>query len=63
MNQNNNYIDMFKLLKNHDWELFKKKLNNLDEDFDINLRDDQNEYLLTYAVLYNRIDIIQLLID
>jgi ankyrin repeat protein len=57
------YISLFKLLKDHAWENFKKLLNNSDQDIDINMRDEQNEYLLTYAILFNKIDIIELLIE
>ena len=50
----NDYINLFKLLKDHEWDKFKKLLNNLDPDIDINMRDEQNEYLLTYAILFNK---------
>ena len=68
MNENNNqneniYIKLFNLLKNHEWEKFKKILNESYSEIDINMRDEQNEYLLTYAILYNKFDIIKLLID
>jgi ankyrin repeat protein len=59
----NDYINLFKLLKDHEWNKFKNLLNKLDPEIDINMRDEQNEYLLNYAILYNRMDIIKMLIE
>lgn len=57
------YIKLFKLLKSHKWTEFINYANTLDKDFDFNIRDNQNEYLLTYAILYNRFDIVKLLVE
>ena len=50
------------LIKNNDWETFKKYIND-NNDLDFNLRDDTQEYLLYYAILYNNLDIVKILID
>ena len=58
-------INLFKLLKNHEYDKFKKVIienKNILENI-INIRDETNTYLLTYAILYNQFDIIKLLID
>lgn len=53
---------LFDLLKKHNWDKFTEYINTLDN-ADLNVRDDQNNYLLTYAILYNKPDIVKLLID
>lgn len=53
---------LFELLKNHKWDEFIEYINST-EYIDLNIRDDQNNYLLTYAVIYNKPDIVKLLID
>lgn len=53
---------LFGLLKDHKWDEFSKYVSSI-EYIDLNIRDDQNNYLLTYAVLYNKPDIVKLLID
>lgn len=60
------YNKLFILLKNNEWEEFKNYLNNLINEhkiIDLNLRDDTNEYLLYYAILYNRIELVKLLVE
>ena len=57
------YINLFNLIKNHEFNELKKYLLNLDPSIDLNLRDEYNEYLLSYAILYNNLDIIKLIID
>lgn len=57
------YIKLFKLLKSHKWTEFINYTNKLHKDFDFNIRDNHNEYLLTYAILYNRFDIVKFLVD
>lgn len=59
MDINNN---LFNLIKIHKWDEFKKIINNA-KDFDSNLRDINNNYLIQYSILYNKPDITQLLID
>lgn len=54
--------ELFVLLKKHKWDDFIEKINN-ENVFDINITDEYNNYLLTYAVLFNKPDIVNLLID
>ena len=59
------YNNMFDMLKNHKYDKFIDILNSIDIDdimFDINIRDDQNNYFLTYAITLNQPDIVQMLI-
>ena len=53
--------DLFKLLKQHKWNEFKDIINK-QEDLDLNIRDKSNNYLIQYAILYNKIEIVELLI-
>jgi ankyrin repeat protein len=53
---------LFKLLKTNDLESFKDVLNS-DPTIDVNIRDENNNYLLTHAVNMANVTIIQLLID
>ena len=60
------YKLLFKLIKNHNISEFIKILKSIDHEdilFDINIRDDQNNYLLTYAITLNEIDATKLLIE
>jgi len=58
MNQNE-YL--FELIKTHKWtdivDFLKKN-----EDYDVNIRDEGNNYLINYAILFNKVDIVSLLI-
>lgn len=63
---NEKYQELFELLKNHKYDEFKKKLDEIDLTdvmFDINIRDDQNNYFLTYAVTLNEPDVVKLLLE
>lgn len=62
MDDNSVYIKLFDLIKNHKWKEFTTLLTSND-DIDINIRDDQNNYLITYAVTFNKKDIIKLLLE
>jgi ankyrin repeat protein len=56
---------LFKFLKSHKYSDLKDLLNNnknILEDI-INIRDDTNTYLISYAILYNQIDIVKILIE
>jgi len=63
-----NDIDMkyiFTLIKKHKLEelidIFRKKINlEIDIDIDLNIRDDTNNYIISYIVIYNRLDILKL---
>lgn len=54
--------DLFKLLKSNKLDEFSKLLNS-NTNVDCNIRDDNNNYLIQYAILYNSIDIVELLIN
>ena len=56
------YINLFNLIKTHKYDELKKYLENLDPSIDLNLRDEYNEYLLSYAILYNNLDLVKLII-
>lgn len=53
---------LFNLIKEHNFDDFKKEIDKLDEDFDVNIRDNTDNYLLTYAILFNKLDIVKLLL-
>lgn len=55
---------LFEYIKNDKWKDLEVAIENDTNNFlDLNMRDDQNNYLLTYAVLYNKVNIAKLLID
>lgn len=60
---------LFDLVKKQNWEEIREILikkdnkNNINNDIDVNIRDDSGNYILTYAVLFNKIDIVELLVD
>ena len=60
---NSDYINLFNLIKNHKYDELIKHLTNLDSSIDLNMRDEYNEYLLSYAILYNNLDLVKLIID
>ena len=55
-------ITLFKLLKNHEWDKFKELINKTEE-LDLNIRDNSNNYLLQYVILYNKSDLVELLLN
>ena len=60
------YNKLFTYLKNNEMEEFKLYFNNIiksNENIDLNLRDDTNEYLLYYTILFNRLDLVKLLVE
>lgn len=57
------YQLLFKFLKEHNWNKCIEYINNIDSSFDINVRDVQQNYFLTYAIIFNKIDIVSLLIN
>ena len=61
--KDNVYLLLFDLIKQNNWDKFKEHILLSNDDFDINIRDKQNNYFLTFAILHNRIDIIKLLLD
>lgn len=62
MDNNEIYVKLFDIIKKHEWDNFITTLNSFDE-IDVNIRDENNNHLITYAVLFNRPDIVQTLID
>jgi ankyrin repeat protein len=52
---------LFNYVRNHEWTKFKNLLES-DDTIDINTRDNQTNYLLTYAIRFNKIDIVELLL-
>jgi len=62
MDNNEIYVKLFDIIKKHEWDNFIKTLNSFDE-IDVNIRDENNNHLITYAVLFNRPDIVKTLIE
>lgn len=63
---NETYQEMFKLLKNNKYTEFITYVDKIEKDditFDINIKDIQNNYFLTYAISLNQPDIVKKLID
>ncbi|AYV83575.1 MAG: ankyrin repeat protein [Hyperionvirus sp.] len=58
----NENLKLFDLLKGQKWGEFEEYIGGI-EHVDLNIRDDQNNYLLTYAVLYDKPGIVRLLIE
>jgi ankyrin repeat protein len=52
--------ELFNLIKNHNYEEFKKRLN---KDIDLNLQDEYNNTLIHYAIIFNQEEIIKLLLS
>jgi ankyrin repeat protein len=52
---------LFSLIKGHKWEEFYKELKS-EKYEELNFKDDQENYLLTYAVMYNNIEACELLL-
>lgn len=63
MENKEQYITLFSLMKDNKWDEFKEYMDKMDLSFDINIRDDQNNYLLTYATIFNKPDIVNLLLN
>jgi ankyrin repeat protein len=60
------YKELFSMLKSHNITGFVRLLNSIDHTdilFDINVRDEQQNFLLTYAINLNQVDIVKLLIE
>lgn len=67
MDYNEKYHELFEMLKTRKYSEFIKSLDEIpDSDigviFDINIRDDQDNYFLTYAVTLNEINIVNKII-
>ena len=57
-----NNIILFDYVKNHKWDKFVDLLKK-DESIDINIRDSNFNYLIQYAIMFNKKDITTLLIN
>lgn len=57
----NTNIILFDMIKEHQWEKFIEYLKS-NEDVDVNIRDDTDNYLINYAILFNKIDAVSILI-
>lgn len=60
----------FELIKSHKFEDLREELikikeikENINENIDINIRDETNNYLINYAIIFNRIDILKILLE
>lgn len=53
---------LFNLLKSHEWDKFTSIIKNT-KNIDFNIRDNSQNYLLQYAILYNKVEIVKLLIE
>jgi ankyrin repeat protein len=58
---------LFDMIKNHKWieiiDFFKKNAHQPLELLDVNIRDNSNNYLIEYAIIFNKKSIVQLLLD
>ena len=57
-----NNIILFDYVKNHQWDKFLDLIKK-DETIDINIRDSNFNYLIQYAIMFNKKDITTLLIN
>lgn len=60
MNRSNN---LFILLKQHKWNTFIKVINEESKFIDVNLRDENGNYLIQLAIIFNKIEVVSLLIN
>ena len=59
---NEYYENLFDLMKKNKWDELIKQIES-NKEINVNIRDENNNYLITYAVMYNKKDIIKILID
>lgn len=60
--ENINFL-LFEYIKNEQWKEFKKYIKTLDDNFNFNIRNKYNKYLLHYVVLKNNIKLIKFLLN
>ena len=53
---------LFEYVKKQKWKDIIEHLKETD-DIDVNIRDNNNNYLITYAILFNKKDVVSLLIN
>ncbi|VBB17944.1 ankyrin repeat protein [Yasminevirus sp. GU-2018] len=58
----NSINKLFEYIRNHEWTKFKELLAS-DDTIDVNVRDAHSNHLLTYAVRFNKVDIVDELLD
>jgi ankyrin repeat protein len=58
-----NVSELFNLIKNQKWNNIKSILKNKNNNIDVNIRDNNKNYLMHYAILYNNIEITELLLE
>ena len=49
-------LKLFKYIKMQNWKEFENNLNNT---IDLNIKDEHNNYLIQYIILYNNLDILK----
>jgi len=59
---NNPINKLFEHIRNHEWTSFANVLSS-DDTIDVNVRDIHANHLLSYAVRFNRLDIVTMLLD
>lgn len=60
---NKNYT-LFNILKNHKWDEFIKIINDdINNEINVNIVDEANNYLIQYSILFNKKEIVSLLIN
>jgi ankyrin repeat protein len=57
------YNTIFDLIKNHEWDKLIEKISSSDTDFDVNIKDQTNNYIITYAVIYNQQPLVKMLFE
>lgn len=64
------YDELFDMLRNHNYNKFIDTVNELtvsnnkySDSFDINVKDPQHNYFLTYAVIFNNVELIKFLLQ
>ena len=57
------YNELYDLIINHKWDEFKLQLSQYFDVVDVNVKDKKNTYLLTYAVMMNKIDVVNYLLE
>jgi len=55
-------IKIFEYIKTEKWDLLEKTIKN-NKDLDYNVKDNSNTYILEYAIIFNKISIIKLLLS
>jgi ankyrin repeat protein len=59
-NKTNEYL--FECMRNHEWDKLKETINSY-ENINLNKKDGNNYNLILYAIKYNRLDIVKLLLE